>query len=100
MNFFKIDAEIAFKNKVDTDLWDTLHIRHQSICILLEDIVSDRLEIIGNKYKTYIVLEKIRWKPSHHFSDSGPALPESGVHRAQRAGRPAHEHPQVCHRDG
>ena len=43
---------IAFKNKVDTDLWDTLHIRHQSICILLEDIVSDRLEIIGNKYKT------------------------------------------------
>ena len=49
-NFFKIDA---FKNKVDTDLWDTLHIRHQSICILLEDIVSDTLEIIGNKYKTY-----------------------------------------------
>ena len=50
--FFKIDAEIAFKNKVDTNLWDTLHIRHQSICILLEDIVSDRLEIIGNKYNT------------------------------------------------
>ena len=45
------------------------------ICILLEDIISDRLDIIGNKYKTqspyhlwkeyyFVILEeiRIRWK--------------------------------------
>ena len=54
-NFLKLMQRLHLKTKlkVDTDFWDTLHIRHQSICILLEDIVSDRLEIIGNKYKTY-----------------------------------------------